>query len=172
VKAHDCLLKSLALVKQRGLDTTMLIAGDGPERDALERLAAELGLGPDRLRFLGFRSDVGDLLNAADFFVLPSRTEGLPLSLLEAMAFRLPVVVTPVGGIPEVITDGRHGALVPVDDPERLSQAIAELVSDPARRASLGAAAYDHARSHFSFEAMLQEYEDLYRQVLGVSHRP
>jgi glycosyltransferase involved in cell wall biosynthesis len=162
LKGHDVLLRSLALLEQRKVPLTFLIAGDGPERERLESLAQSLGLGPDRVRFLGFRSDVPDLLRASDFFVLPSLTEGLPLSVLEAMSHRLPVVVTPVGGVPELVNDREQGLWVPVSDPAALAEAMATLARDEAGRNRLGMAAYQHALDHFSFEKMLREYEDLY----------
>jgi glycosyltransferase involved in cell wall biosynthesis len=144
----------------------MLIVGDGPERTSIEGLAHQLELGPDRLRLLGYRSDISELLSASDFFVLPSLAEGLPLSMLEAMAQALPVVATPVGGIPEVITDGLNGRLVPVNQPETLAKVLAELIRDPALRRSLGSTALRHVQDRFSFERMAQRYEALYRSLL------
>ena len=92
--------------------------------------------------------------------MLPSLTEGLPLSVLEAMAHALPVVATPVGGIPEVITDGQDGLLVPVNQPEELARVLSELLRDHARRQSLGETGYRHVRDRFSFERMAGEYEE------------
>jgi glycosyltransferase involved in cell wall biosynthesis len=132
----------------------------------LENLAEELGLGPDRVRFLGFRSDVPDLLAASDFFALPSLTEGLPLSVLEAMGHRLPVIATPVGGVPELVTEGRHGLLVPVDAPESLACAVSQLSQDADLRRRFGEAAYQKVKTDFSFETMLKSYETLYASLL------
>jgi glycosyltransferase involved in cell wall biosynthesis len=162
LKGHDVLLRSLALLEQRKVPLTFLIAGDGPERERLESLAQSLGLGPDRLRLLGFRSDVPEVVAACDLFVFPSEDEGLPLSVLEAMSHRLPVVVTPVGGVPELVNDREQGLWVPVSDPAALAEAMATLARDEAGRNRLGMAAYQHALDHFSFEKMLREYEDLY----------
>jgi glycosyltransferase involved in cell wall biosynthesis len=167
LKGHECLLRALAILRDQQRALTMLLVGDGPERVSLEGLAQQLDLGSDRLRFLGYRSDVSDLLSAADLFVLPSLTEGLPLSVLEAMAHALPVVATPVGGIPEVITDGQDGLLVPVNQPEELARVLSELLDDPARRQSLGETGYRHVRDRFSFERMAGEYEELYRRLLA-----
>jgi glycosyltransferase involved in cell wall biosynthesis len=119
------------------------------------------------MQCLGSRSDVDRFLEAADFFVLPSDTEGLPLSVLEAMAHRLPVVATPVGGIPEIVTDGESGLLVPVNEPEALSSAIARLAQDPSLRHSLGEASFRAARDRFSFDAMARQYEALYYRLLS-----
>ncbi len=117
VKGHDILMRALAQVRDRGVRLTVVTAGDGIERAAVEAQAKQLGLGPEQVRFLGFRADVPDLLAAADLFVLPSRMEGLPLAVLEAMSHGLPIVTTRIGGNPEVVTDGEHGLLVPIEDP-------------------------------------------------------
>jgi glycosyltransferase involved in cell wall biosynthesis len=165
LKGHEYLLRALAQVRDAGTALTLLVAGDGAERANMERLAGELQLGAGHVRFLGFRADVTELLAASDFFVLPSLTEGLPLCVLEAMAHRLPVVATPVGGIPELVTDGVHGRLVPVQDVEALASAMTELATDAGRRHTLGEAAYATVREHFSFEAMADKYEQLYQRL-------
>jgi glycosyltransferase involved in cell wall biosynthesis len=162
VKGYDVLLEALARL-QKDAAPAILALGDGPERPALEQQAAELGLGPDRLRFLGFRSDTPDLLAAGDFFVLPSRNEGLPLSVLEAMGQGLPVIVTPVGGIPEVVADGGQGLMVPVEDVDALAAALDMITRDVALRERLGASALARAHDEFSFEAMARRYEQVYR---------
>ncbi|AUX29734.1 MULTISPECIES: glycosyltransferase family 4 protein [Sorangium] len=162
VKAHDVLLRALARLRDRGVAVTVLIVGDGDERDRIHGLARELGIHGEEARFLGFRKDVPDLLLAADFFVLPSRDEGLPLAVLEAMARSLPVVVTPVGGVPEVVRSEEHGLLVPVDDPDALAAAIERLARDPALRRRLGEAGHARVRDDFSFEKMTRKYEQLY----------
>jgi glycosyltransferase involved in cell wall biosynthesis len=167
MKGHECLLRALGRLRDAGLRLTLLVAGDGPERSNLETVAGQLRLGPEWVRFLGFRSDVSDLLCAADFFVLPSFTEGLPLSVLEAMAHRLPVVATPVGGIPEIVADGESGLLVPVNEPEALANAIARLAQDPSLRYALGEAGFRAARDRFSFDAMARQYEALYYRLLA-----
>ncbi|WP_437690935.1 glycosyltransferase family 4 protein [Sorangium sp. So ce176] len=162
VKGHDVLLRALARLRDRGVAVTVLIVGDGDERDRIHGLARELGIHGKEARFLGFRKDVPDLLVAADFFVLPSRDEGLPLAVLEAMARRLPVVVTPVGGVPEVVRDEEHGLLVPVDAPDALADAIERLARDPALGRRLGEAGHVRVRDDFSFEKMTRKYEQLY----------
>lgn len=167
VKAHDILVRALARLRDQGVRLMMLVVGDGPERASIEALAAERRIGLDRLRLLGFRADVPDLLGAADFFVLPSRMEGLPLAALEAMAQRLPVVTTRVGGIPEVVFDGEHGFLVPPEDPDALAAAMSKLARDPHLRARLGEAGAARAREEFSFERMTDKYDDLYAHLVG-----
>jgi glycosyltransferase involved in cell wall biosynthesis len=165
LKGHDTLLRALARVRQRSLPVTVLIAGDGAERPALETLARDLGLGGESVRFLGFRSDVGDLLAAADFFVLPSLTEGLPLSILEAMSHGLPIIATPVGGIPEVVRDGEEGVLVPVGDEAVLAAAISRLAGDSDAARRLGRCGRERVRTEFSFERMTAEYDRLYHRL-------
>ncbi len=169
LKAQDVVIRALAVLAQRSSvsPVTVLFVGDGPERANVERLAAELGLGPEQARFLGYRTDVADLLGASDVFVLSSRTEGLPLSVLEAMTHRLAIVATPVGGVPELCTDGRDALFVPVDDAAALAAAMEKLAADPALRARMGDAAHTRALADFSFAAMTQRYLDLYREVLS-----
>ena len=167
IKGHDVLLPALAKLKEKGSRCVMLLVGDGPDRAAIEAQARDLRLGPESVRFLGLRADIADLLSASDFFVLPSRTEGLPLSVLEAMACRLPVVATPVGGIPELCTDGEHGFLTPVEDVDALAAAMDRLILDGALRRSLGEAGFRRVRDEFSFDQMTRRYEDLYRELLG-----
>jgi len=167
LKGHDTLVRALGVFRNSGGAVTLLVAGDGAERPKIEALARELDLGPEWLRFLGFRTDVADLLAASDFFLLPSVTEGLPLSLLEAMTHGLPALTTPVGGIPEVIRDGEHGFLVPVHGHAELANAMARLVDDPALLRTLGDCARRRAVEEFSFERMTREYLALYRRLVG-----
>ena len=166
-KGHDALIKALALLKKRGVDVTVLVAGDGAERENMEKLARDLSLGDPHIRFLGFRSDVPDLHAASDFFLLPSLTEGLPLSVLEAMSAGKPVVATRVGGIPELVEDGKHGLLVPVDDPDTLARAIEKLAKDSQLRERFGQAGLDRVTTEFSFEEMTAKYERLYEGLLN-----
>lgn len=167
VKAQDILVKAAARLKSAGLPVTTLFLGDGAERANVEKLAKDLGLGEQEVRFLGFRNDVPDLLAASDLFVLPSRAEGLPMSILEAMSHRLPVVCTPVGGNPELVLDGQHGRLIPVDDDAAMAEAITALVSDPVLRKRQGDAGHLRVTQDFSFERTSRNYETIYRRVLG-----
>jgi glycosyltransferase involved in cell wall biosynthesis len=133
-KALDVALAAVAAVT----DVTLLIAGDGPERGALERRAAELGL-DGRARFLGSvsRDDVLRLFRAADGSLLSSSWENLPHTALEALAVGSPVIATAVGGVPELVRDGENGLLVPANDPEKLADAIRRFFADAALRAGL-----------------------------------
>jgi len=129
-----------------------------------EQVAA-LGL-QGRVRFLGIRADVADILRASDMFVLSSRVEGNPMSVMEAMAAGLPVVSTAVGGVPELVRAGETGLLVPSEDAAALAQAMQALVDDPVRRQAMGAAARQHAVAHFDIRHTVRGYEQLYESLL------
>lgn len=165
-KGHDTLIQAVARLKEQGTNVTVLVAGDGPERGKLEKLAAELGLGENEIRFLGFRSDVPDLHAASDFFLLPSLTEGLPLSVLEAMSAGKPVIATPVGGIPELVENERHGLLVPVQDEAALAEVVARVACDPVLQERMGRAGFERVQREFSFARMTECYEELYAGLL------
>ncbi|HVP31971.1 MAG TPA: glycosyltransferase [Myxococcota bacterium] len=158
VKDHATLLRAAATLP----GVSVAIAGRGEEEEKLRALAAELGLGA-RLHLLGLRDDVADLHRAADLFVQPSRSEGLPLAILEAMGAGLPVVATRVGGIHEAVIDGRTGRLVPPADPAALAAALRELLDAPERRAAFGRAGAARAEQEFSLRAMTDAYRALYR---------
>ena len=113
----------------------------------------------------GARADVAALLHGFSLFVLPSLAEGTPVSMLEAMACGLPVVASKVGGIPEVVTDGVEGSLVPVQDTEALARTLASYVRDPALRRQRGEAARARVEAAFSMRAMLAEYGKLYDRL-------
>jgi glycosyltransferase involved in cell wall biosynthesis len=139
------------------------IAGDGPERAALADEVARLGL-ESTVELLGTRTDVAELLAGADVFVLSSDSEGLPMSVLEAMAAGLPVVASAVGGVPEAVRDGETGTLVPPGDSAALAHALRRLVSDPALRDRLGEAGRRRVEREFSLERFEREHLDLYRK--------
>lgn len=144
----------------------------GKERPAREARAQELGLTQEDVRFLGFRGDVEDLLGASDIFVLPSFSEGLPLSVLEGMAQGLPIVATTVGGIPEVVTQNQEGILVPPKDAEALADALAQVVQNPELRRTLGKAGKCRVADEFTFTGMLDAYETIYKNLLGTTESP
>ena len=166
MKGHDTLIDAFAILKGRGkLDFTLLLAGDGVERENREKQALELSLSSKEIRFLKFRKDVPDILAASDFFLLPSLTEGLPLSILEAMSHGLPIVATNVGGIPEVVIDNRHGFLVPPKQPLELANAIEKIALNPALRSEMGQAGKLRVQTNFSFNAMMHSYSELYNRL-------
>jgi glycosyltransferase involved in cell wall biosynthesis len=165
-KGHDVLLRALARLKRDGIDCAAAFAGEGGERRRLEAAIARLDLG-DRVHLLGAVVNVADVLAAIDVFVLPSRVEGLPLALLEAMAAGKPVVATAVGGVPEVIEPGVNGLLVPPDDDAALAGAIATLARSPDLRARYGgAAAVTIERGGFTEAAYLASLSNLYGELL------
>ena len=139
------------------------IAGDGPDRPALGAEIDRLGLG-EHVELLGTRDDVPDLLAGSDVFVLSSDSEGLPMSVLEAMAAGLPVVASAVGGVPELVRDGETGALVRPRDSAALAGAIRRIVSDPALLDRLGDAGRQRVEQQFSLERFEREHLELYRK--------
>ncbi len=170
-KDQEGLLRAFDRVRRSRPDARLVIIGEGELRDRLVGLAAELGLG-DSVRFVGFRSDVQRLLPAFDLFVLSSHEEGLPISLLEAMAASRPVVATAVGCIPELVSSGECGLVVPPRDPEKLAEAILKLLSDDSARLRYGEAGRRHIEKEFSLPEMIHRYESLYRQAVGGRRRP
>lgn len=161
VKGHAVLLQALAkLGDRRGW--RLAIAGRGEEEAKLRAQAAASGIG-DRVHLLGFRDDIADILAAGDLFTMPSLSEGLPLALVEAMSFGLPVVVTRVGGVPEVVTEGIEGFLVPPSDPGALATALGALLDDAPRRRQMGDAARTRALRDYALSTMTDRYERLYR---------
>jgi glycosyltransferase involved in cell wall biosynthesis len=171
-KGLDVALASLALLAGRGIRPWLWIAGDGPERAALGAQAGRLGVAA-QVKFLGARSDVGDLLSACDIALLPSRREGLGIAALEAMAAGRPVIASAVGGLGEAVVDGRTGLLVPPDDAPALAAALERLVMDAHLRDRLGRAGPQRVSEGFLPEQMAAAYERLYREVLlTASRRP
>ncbi len=160
LKGIHFLLQALARIA----DAWLVVVGDGPQRDSLVALAAELDL-IDRVHWAGQRRDVPRLLSAFDLYVQPSLHEGLPNAVLEAMAAGLPVVATAVGGTPELVVDGVTGLLVPPADPNALAWALASLLRDPDRRQCMGGAGRERVAEHFSVEQMVEKTERLYRDL-------
>jgi len=151
-------------------DALFLIAGDGGERRRLEALARDKGLAA-RVRFLGYRDDASRLLAACDVFVLPSLFEGLPVSVLEAMAAGKPVVATAIPGTDEAVLHGRTGLLVPPADPLALADAIKAILSDPTLSRRLGEAGRERVQQHFSAARMVERVMGVYEELLAAKHR-
>jgi len=156
----------MALLAPRHPHLVMELVGDGPRRAELERLVASRGLA-SRVRFLGHREDVPALLAASDLFVLPSRSEAFPNGAMEAMAAGLPVIASAVGGLLDLIDQGRTGVLVSPDDPVALAGAIDMLAAASERAAALGAAARREIETRYSFDRMVGAFEDVYLSRLG-----
>ena len=164
-KAQHVLIDAFAWLRSRVPGARLLIAGEGPLQAVLEARARASGVG-DRVRFLGPRGDVADLVGAADVFALSSVREGLPITLLEAMRAGCPAVATHVGGAAEAIEDGGTGRIVLPGEPVALGQALLELLSDPVRARALGAAGRERWARCFTAERMVSETEALYRAEL------
>lgn len=164
-KDQASLLTAAARLVDEHPGLRVVLIGSGPLEDELRAHARRLGLG-DAAVFAGSRDDVFELLPAFDLFALSSRFEGLPISLLEAMACGVPPVVTRVGGIPEVVTDGRDGVLVDPGDPAGLATAIGKLLADPGQRADLGVHAAERAAA-FDLAHAVRRIEGIYDRALG-----
>ena len=160
-KGHTYLFKAI----RQFPDAIFVMAGDGPARTVLETQAHDLGI-DNRVIFLGHRKDIPDLLASCDVFVLPSVYEGLPLSVLEAMAAGKPVVATAVGGTPEAVVEGETGFLVPPGDPAALATAIQRLLSNPSLAQKMGAVGRVRVRQEFSSATMVQRVTQTYEELL------
>ena len=163
-KAIDVFLQAIAQVTRQVPNLVTLIAGDGPQRKALEDLTARMGL-TERVHFLGWRTDAVELVGALDIFCMSSRWEGCPMVLLEAMAMRRPVVATDIGGVREIVENEKTGLLVPLDDPAALSAAVLRLLAAEEERTQFGSAGRRRVEDGFSAERMLEAYGSMYRKM-------
>lgn len=163
-KGFDVLLHSLVDIP----DAILWLAGSGPEEHALKHLCAELGL-DERVRFLGWRTDVTALMRTADLFVCPSRHEGLGSIVMESWAHRCPIVATRSQGPGEVITDGKSGLLTPIDDAAALTRAIRSVLDSDELRQQLIEGASEVYAQGYSKQRIIGAYEALYQELL---HRP
>lgn len=143
----------------------IVLVGDGPERGALEAMADQLGM-RERVHLLGHRDDVAELIRAMDIFVLPSTSEGMSNTMLEAMAAGVAVIASNVGGNPELVRDGIDGLLFESGDVAGLSDQLKSLIADPARRSALASAGRERIELEFSMEAMIARYEKVYESVM------
>ena len=155
-KDHATLVEAMALLRPRFPEARLVIAGEGELRSALEELVRARGVA-DRVVFAGFREDLDRLLPAFSVFCLSSRLEGLGTSLLDAMAFGLPVVATAAGGIPEAVEDGVTGRVVPPCDPAALAGALADVLGDEGRRRAYGASGRRRYLERFTTDHMVDE---------------
>jgi glycosyltransferase involved in cell wall biosynthesis len=161
-KGIQFLVQALAQTEARYL----VIIGDGPQRPTLELLADRLGVA-DRIHWAGHRPNARNLMPAFDLFVQPSLHEGMPNTILEAMAAALPVVATAVGGTPELVVDGVTGLLVSPKHPDALSEAISAFLDDTDLRYRMGRAGRERVAQHFSVGRMIKETEELYERLLA-----
>jgi colanic acid/amylovoran biosynthesis glycosyltransferase len=162
IKGHGVLIEAIARLDGSGESVTATIVGDGPRRAALERLAQQLGIA-NLITFAGTVSqdDIGGYYKSADVFCLPSFVEGLPVVLLEAMVFGLPVVASHITAIPELVEDGRSGVLVPPGRADLLADALHLLLADPGRGAELAAEARRRLDSEFQLNASADRLYEL-----------
>jgi glycosyltransferase involved in cell wall biosynthesis len=167
MKGHDILLRAVAQLD--GL--RVVILGEGGQRTDLEKLADELGVS-DRVQLPGWVDNPRAYLPQFDIFAMPSRSEGFPLAIVEAMLAARPVVATRVGSVAEAVTDGETGLLINKDDVEGLTAALRRLRDDPALRIRLGQRGREVAQRHFTVKQMVNSYERLWRQLVAQPQAP
>jgi len=165
VKSLGTLLEAFKEFRAAGpVDSQLVIFGDGPDRAALTAQSVALGL-QECVRFTGHRADVRQLTPALDIFINCSISEGISLTILEAMAAGLPIVATAVGGTPEVVVQDRTGLLVPPREPHRVAVALSELAASPAQRHAFGVAGRERVLQHFTIDRMVADYVAQYRRA-------
>lgn len=169
IKGHSLLLQAASLLAQRGVDVSVALAGDGPELECLRSVAASSGLA-SRVFFVGACKEVPDFLNALDVFVLPSISEGMSNTLLEAMSSGVAVVASRVGGNVELIEDGVSGLLFDVGDVAGLAEQLSHLLATPERCNALAGAARSRVMACYRLDSMLESYRNLYRG-LAAQHK-
>lgn len=166
-KAHEYLISAMPDVLKQVSNVKVAICGDGVLRQNLEMQIQSLRL-EEQIKLLGMQSDVTKYLVAADVFVLPSRWEGLPIALLEAMSVGLPVIATRVEGVDEVVEEGVHGILVKPESAEELVKAILQLSRDTAQRQRMGKAARLRVLNSFTVDRMCEKYLEVFEHSPGV----
>jgi glycosyltransferase involved in cell wall biosynthesis len=165
LKDHGTAIRTLARLQGLCPQANLLVVGDGPEREKIQQQIARHQVAAS-VKLLGYRSDVAQLLQAADIMLLTSISEGIPVTLIEGMGAGLPIVATDVGGVSEVVQHGDCGYLTPAGDDRALADALHRLASDPAIRERMGRQGAVRARDLFSAEQMLEGYRRLYREML------
>jgi sugar transferase (PEP-CTERM/EpsH1 system associated) len=166
IKDHGTALRAIGLAADRDQRLRLVIVGDGPERASIEHNISERSL-QNRVTMLGVRSDVRRLLAAADVFLLTSVSEGIPVTVLEAMAAGVPVVATAVGGVPELIRHEESGLLAPAGDAAGLADALVRLAGDLDLRKRLAARAQERAVTDFCEQRMISQYDRIYQGMLA-----
>ena len=170
-KDHLTLIEAAGIVLKRRNDVRFVIAGEGECRPILEQRLHTTAL-DDKVLLLGFRDDIDVLLPAFTIFCLSSHMEGLGTSLLDAMAFGLPIVATKAGGIPEAVEDGVTGRVVPVRDPHRLAEALLDLLENPERRSAMGKAGRASFEQRFVVDRMVESTLGVYRELISYPESP
>ena len=165
VKDHQTAIKAFDNVLKIVDNALLMLVGDGEERAASETLVQSLGIS-ENVRFLGLRNDINTILPAADIFMLSSLSEGISVTLLEAMACTLPIVATDVGGNGEVVQHEVSGLLSPRGDWQQLAQNLAILLQNPRMRQGMAAAGHQRLQQHFTQSRMHDSYVSIYQQML------
>ena len=165
LKDHQTALRTIDRVRQAVPNVRLLLVGEGDQRPAIEQTIVERSL-QDHVKLAGTRSDIANLLAASDSFLLTSISEGIPLTVIEAMAARRPVVATAVGGLSEMIQHGRNGLLAAAGDDAGLAQSLVQLYRQPELRTAMGGTGEAIARDMFSLDSMLKAYREVYRDVM------
>ncbi|HOW36380.1 MAG TPA: glycosyltransferase [Candidatus Omnitrophota bacterium] len=164
-KNHHLLIEALSTLHSQGYDKAkLLLCGSGPKENELRALVSRLRL-ENNVIFLGTRFDIPELMSSIDIYCLPSRYEGMPMSILEAMAAKKPVIATNVEGIKEVIENGFNGILIKENSAEELASAISDLIKNESRRTELSSNAYDFVKK-YSYGEMMKSYENLFLRML------
>lgn len=160
IKDHTTAIRAIVIAIQQNPRLQLLLIGDGPQRESIEKQVVEHRL-ENNIRMLGSRSDVARLLGAADVLLLTSVSEGIPMTIIEAMRARVPVVATAVGGVPEIIQHRMTGMLAEAKDAAGIAAAIVELARDDELRRSLTEAAFSRAKIQFSEKSMIRQYDEI-----------
>jgi glycosyltransferase involved in cell wall biosynthesis len=168
VKRTDDVLVAFKRLREAGVDATLCMVGDGPDRPHLEQRAHELGVMRDTL-FLGYQEDVAPFYAAFDALVLPSSNEGTPVSVIEALAAGRPVVATRVGGVPDVVQEGEDGFLVDPGATDDLADRLAQLARDEGLREQMGAAGRKRVLPRYAVDRLVDDVDRLYRSLLDAS---
>jgi glycosyltransferase involved in cell wall biosynthesis len=165
VKRHEVALRAMVLLISQCPHAQLVLAGDGPMRSDMERLALELGI-TTHVHFLGHRTDIPDLMAASDALLLTSRSEGVPQAVTQALGMKMPIVATNVGGLGELVENEKSGLLIPPEDPAAAATALARLEQDKEWARRLGEVGWAHVHIHFSLNAMIDKTEALLAELL------
>ncbi len=164
-KGHEVLIKAVSRIVNKTSKIQVLFVGDGPLKEELQNMIAEYRL-QKTILLLGNRIDINDILGISDVFVLPSLWEGLPNAILEAMAAKLPVIATDVGGTKEVVVDGKTGLLVPPGDVDSLEKCLYWMIQDAEKREEMGKVGYQRILDNFTLKINIDKFESLYLDTL------
>jgi len=164
-KAQKNIVEAARILQENRIKAKFFILGEGKLRQTLENMIRDYKL--DNVFLLGFRDNIPDIMQAADVFLLPSLDEGLPIVLLEAMASRLPVIVTPVGAIKNVIKHTKNGVIIPVNDIDAITKAIEFMKSEDKKREELCYNAFEDIKNYYSSTSMFEKYDVVYQDIVG-----